>query len=180
MYQTKSTCYVYHRATKPIKQTVCILYGIYCMVVLPTWQFCTMHNCDRYSRMFSSGLIVLRVWGSIEPTFVFFSHAEIWKWWPVNSPHKGPVTRKLFPFDGAIMILAFSAWLALWDGKTTIHWWIHFRKGKLMWSFDFFVSPTICWKHSRVVGDLNHNALRWAQCSIFYISVRILSTFNCT
>ena len=23
--------------------------------------------------------------------------------WPVNSPHKGPVTRKLFPFDGVIM-----------------------------------------------------------------------------
>ena len=24
-------------------------------------------------------------------------------WWPVNSPHKGPVTRKMFPFDYAIM-----------------------------------------------------------------------------
>ena len=23
--------------------------------------------------------------------------------WPVNSPHKGPVTRKIFPFDGVIM-----------------------------------------------------------------------------
>ena len=24
--------------------------------------------------------------------------------WPVNSPHKGPVTRKMFSFDGVIMI----------------------------------------------------------------------------
>ena len=24
-------------------------------------------------------------------------------WWPVNSPHKGPVTRKIFPFDGVIV-----------------------------------------------------------------------------
>ena len=24
--------------------------------------------------------------------------------WPVNSPHKGPVTRKMFPFDYVIMI----------------------------------------------------------------------------
>ena len=24
--------------------------------------------------------------------------------WPVNSPLKGPVTRKMFPFDGVIMI----------------------------------------------------------------------------
>ena len=26
--------------------------------------------------------------------------------WPVNSPHKGPVTRKMFPFDDVIMIKA--------------------------------------------------------------------------
>ena len=25
--------------------------------------------------------------------------------WPVNSPHKGPVTRKMFPFDDVIMSL---------------------------------------------------------------------------
>ena len=25
--------------------------------------------------------------------------------WPVNSPHKGPVKRKLFPFDDVIMYL---------------------------------------------------------------------------
>ena len=24
-------------------------------------------------------------------------------WWPVNSPHKGPVKRKMFPFDDVIM-----------------------------------------------------------------------------
>ena len=24
-------------------------------------------------------------------------------WWPVNSPHKGPVTRKMLPFDDVIM-----------------------------------------------------------------------------
>ena len=33
--------------------------------------------------------------------------AVVWgiHWWPVNSPHKGPVTRKMFPFDDAIMIM---------------------------------------------------------------------------
>ena len=29
--------------------------------------------------------------------------------WPVNSPHKGPVTRKMFPFDDVIMDLWGSA-----------------------------------------------------------------------
>ena len=24
-------------------------------------------------------------------------------WWPVNSPHKGPVARRMFPFDDVIM-----------------------------------------------------------------------------
>ena len=28
--------------------------------------------------------------------------------WPVNSPHKWPVTRKMFPFDDVIMPLVFS------------------------------------------------------------------------
>ena len=29
-------------------------------------------------------------------------------WWPVNSPHKWPVTRKMFPFDDVIMKLPVS------------------------------------------------------------------------
>ena len=27
--------------------------------------------------------------------------------WPVNSPHKGPVTRKMFPFDDVVMLFCF-------------------------------------------------------------------------
>ena len=32
--------------------------------------------------------------------------------WPVNSPHKGPVTRKMFPFDDVVMMAeqGFSHW----------------------------------------------------------------------
>ena len=32
--------------------------------------------------------------------------------WPVNSPHKGPVTRKMFPFDDVFM------W---WSNSTAVH-----------------------------------------------------------
>ena len=28
--------------------------------------------------------------------------------WPMNSPHKGPVTRKMFPFDDVIMVPVFN------------------------------------------------------------------------
>ena len=29
--------------------------------------------------------------------------------WPMNSPHKGPVTRKMFPFDDVIMKIAYCS-----------------------------------------------------------------------
>ena len=29
--------------------------------------------------------------------------------WPLSSPHKGPATRKMFPFDDVIMFLEFHA-----------------------------------------------------------------------
>ena len=39
---------------------------------------------------------------------------------PVNSPHKGPVTRKMFPFDDVIMLwLQLDAQLAAFDHVTT-------------------------------------------------------------
>ena len=31
-------------------------------------------------------------------------------WWPVNSPHKGPVTPKIFPFDDVIMPWGLQNW----------------------------------------------------------------------
>ena len=34
-------------------------------------------------------------------------------WWPVNSPHKGPVTRKLSPFDDVIMLSLCSTWVPM-------------------------------------------------------------------
>ena len=35
--------------------------------------------------------------------------------WPVNSPHKWPVTRKMFPFDDVIMLQTNKA-VAAWNG----------------------------------------------------------------
>ena len=37
---------------------------------------------------------------------------------PVNSPHKGPVTRKMFPFDDVIMTYPFVPW-NLWKAPTS-------------------------------------------------------------
>ena len=64
--------------------------------------------------------------------------------WPVNSPHKGPVTRKMIPFDDVIMSLFHMIMdLVLW---TTVTWTNHssltmpcapmvFARGKFRWGF---------------------------------------------
>ena len=58
---------------------------------------------------------------------------------PVNSPHKWPLTRKMFPFDDVIM----------------------HNKESINRNFDISLFPllrawTTCWINSRVTGDLKH------------------------
>ena len=52
--------------------------------------------------------------------------------WPVNSPHKGPVTRKMFPFDDVIMKMWYRSMLFIcillfprWNMSTNS--WLHFH-----------------------------------------------------
>ena len=41
--------------------------------------------------------------------------------WPVDSPHKGPVTRKMFPFDDVIMyIVPIHVSVFMWESKSVI------------------------------------------------------------
>ena len=44
-------------------------------------------------------------------------------WWPMNSPHKGPVTRKMFPSDNVIMEICHK-WSILVDFKV---WMVSFH-----------------------------------------------------
>ena len=58
--------------------------------------------------------------------------------WPVNSPHKWPVTRKMFPFDDVIMAVEFHGWISsslklhiiafkhfeLWDAGCKTPYWL--------------------------------------------------------
>ena len=45
--------------------------------------------------------------------------------WPVNSPHKGPVTQKMFPFDDVIMHVPVDnppdSWLRCRQGRESTH-----------------------------------------------------------
>ena len=48
--------------------------------------------------------------------------------WPVNSPHKGPVTRKMYPLDDVIMVL-LAAKFGMYHGISVL--W--FEKGMCMY-----------------------------------------------
>ena len=58
---------------------------------------------------------------------------------PVNSPHKGPVTRKMFPFDDVIMMFCVTG--PLW-GQSTGHRWITLTKASDagLWCFVWCVA----------------------------------------
>ena len=58
-------------------------------------------------------------------------------WWPVNSPHKGPVTRNMFLFDGVIMISPYPG------ASCGYLIWVYLKKNKrhvvlLVWSMFCF------------------------------------------
>ena len=46
--------------------------------------------------------------------------------WPVNSPHKGPVTRKVFPFDDVIIKLTF-----IYIKDDPVHCWYMCHQGRV-------------------------------------------------
>ena len=46
--------------------------------------------------------------------------------WPMNSPHKRPVTRKMFPFDEVIMHIKQSVWLSC-HGLSRLNWRSRYR-----------------------------------------------------
>ena len=74
--------------------------------------------------------------------------------WPVNSPHKGTVTRKMFPFDGVIMKL-------------------HMQKVD-SWRLEYCycsveISYRVCWLHY----------VNWASVDKIWINVMTLAAFSC-
>ena len=42
--------------------------------------------------------------------------------WPVNSPHKGPVIWKMFPFDDVFMQFAPRSVMMIWDSSSLTSW----------------------------------------------------------
>ena len=70
--------------------------------------------------------------------------------WPVNSPHKWPVTRKMFPFDDIIMRCVKWRWVSVYHMATAPcpkSWWRH-----QMETFSMLLA--LCAGISPITGEL--------------------------
>ena len=87
--------------------------------------------------------------------------------WPVNSPHKGPVTRKMFLFDDVIMLIfktdsdAHRAGSCRKSASTThsMHSSLtHWPQGDVdvIWKMWFSSTFPVQWRHNERDGVSNH------------------------
>ena len=80
---------------------------------------------------------------------------------PVNSPHKGPVTRKMLPFDDVIMLLAICAGNSLVQSPVTRSFDVFFdlclngRLSKQWWGWWFEAPSRPLWRHCNEVAFLD-------------------------
>ena len=79
--------------------------------------------------------------------------------WPLNSPHKGPVMRKIFPFNDVIMICVIHKWTWLKVNQGVVHIKVpyicvdrfdHIRKTDprnycLIWSKTLYIDASPVW-----------------------------------
>ena len=81
--------------------------------------------------------------------FALLAFVWVFHWWPVNSPHKGPVTRKMFPFDDVIMSLgAVQNYTDIWSlsrGKTKT-----MLETRIVWETKMTIRQTSIWHKKKI------------------------------
>ena len=60
------------------------------------------------SRLFTQPFLLVQIKENIKAPRHWLLCGELIHRWPVNSPRKGPVTRKMFPFDDVIMDITYG------------------------------------------------------------------------
>ena len=104
-----SLCFfVFPYGFAPVKLACYLLALHYCDVIMGAMTSQIISPTSIYSIVYS-GADQRKHQSSLSLAFVRGIHR-----WPVHSPHKGPVTRKMFPFDDVIMVSDFSGTLSFW------------------------------------------------------------------
>ena len=80
--------------------------------------------------------------------------------WPVNSPHKWPVTRKMFPFDDVIMfLLPRYINIALLGFQTKYIIYEYKQMYQLAYNLVLSTSSILWWSHEVWISFLDHGPL---------------------
>ena len=130
---------------RPYRQCDCALYTTRGEYMMTSWHihfFC--HYSDvimgtMASQLTSLAIVYLTVYSGTDErkhqSSASLAFVRGIRWGPVNSPHKWPVTRKMFPFDHVIMITR-----SLWR-ETIAYRWIPITKCQKRKALMFWFSP---------------------------------------
>ena len=104
--------------------------------------------------------------------------------WPVNSPHKWPVTRKIFPFDDVIMVYQRLRDIS-WEESTWFEppvlifiqliFWVHHNETMKILNYWQRIHRLVVLPHS---GSISVIRFHWPAASIFGKNVMILCRIN--
>ena len=78
--------------------------------------------------------------------------------WPVNSPHKRPVTRKMFPFDDIIMILKITN-IIKYESVVFLFLKFLYLCGRITFrpGLKYYMLSQVTWERSQPIGkDVTH------------------------
>ena len=82
--------------------------------------------------------------------------------WPVNTPHKGPVTRKMFPFQDSRFKMAlllpikhriiYITVISTWNVNTSTNTAMHYHGSKGSWKSCGIYGLLVCYTYSKYIS----------------------------
>ena len=86
---------------------VCLWSLLFALQRLEFWHYSGVMMGTMVSQITSLTIVYLTIYSGADQrkhrSFASLAYVWAFHWWPVNFPHKWPVTRKMFPYDDVIM-----------------------------------------------------------------------------
>ena len=73
--------------------------------------------------------------------------------WPVNSLHKGPVTRKMFPFDDVIMMTTFASYIYTRVASKELRYIEYWFLNLIIWTWHIKKNREIINPYNNMIED---------------------------
>ena len=114
-----------------------------------TFHYCDFIMCAMASRITSLIIVYSTVYsGADRRKHLRYASLAIVRWthrWPVNSPHKGPVTREMIPFNDVTISWKPHGFMTRWHDIDTLSILLAFCEGNLLVICDFPTQRAKIW-----------------------------------